>query len=215
MTNLILTFLILVVLFLLFWLLQWKHKNTFAVDLPLFLFSGLFLGINLNTLISFGDTIQFKIALAWVPILWWLYLRRQDTAFLFRYKFSNLIIGCIAGVVFGIIVVLLVGDSSISTKVYEWFLKLNFDMFQKAVAEELVFRCLFLNFLSKRISKDIYVNIVQGCVFGAFHIGMYWQFPYLLILPICFGILTGAMVLKQKSIYGSIFAHILSNLIIS
>jgi membrane protease YdiL (CAAX protease family) len=83
-----------------------------------------------------------------------------------------------------------------------------------SIAEEIVFRCLLINYLKKHISDETLVNLTQGLIFGAFHIGGYWQSPILLIIPVGFGLLAGFMVLKQKSIYDSMLAHALDNLII-
>ncbi len=212
---------IILILLILIWLplfliIRWKWKRILAADLPLFLLCLLLHNSRMTVSTTFTQNRQIGLEIAWLPILYWLYIRRHDVAFLFSYKPVNLITGCLIGIFLGVGVAIVAMDLSKPTEIFRWFPDLFFDSIQRSFAEEIVFRCLLLNYLKKYISNEYLVNTIQGFIFGMFHLyGAYLQFPIMLIFPISFGLLAGFIVLKQKSIYGSLLAHALCNIILA
>ncbi len=216
MMSIILILLILIWLFL-FLLLRWKWNRTLAADFPLFLFCMLLLVTRIAAYTKFGENRQIGLSIAWLPALYWLYIRNHDVAFLFSFKPLNIITGCLIGAILGVGAVGIAAffihpSTSIGTS--QWIPGLIFDSIQRSILEEIVFRCLLLNYLGKYISNNFFLNLLQGFIFGIFHLyGVYLQSPILLLMPLGIGLLSGFMVLKQKSIYGSLLAHTLYNLI--
>lgn len=210
---------ILILLLLLIWvilylILRWRWHKILLADFPLFLLCSLLLGTSIAAHLAFDQNHQIGFNIAWLPILYWMYLRKKDVSFLFEYKPANLVTGFFIGLVLGTGVVMVVNDHSSSFDSTKWIPGLIFEMIQKTIAEEIVFRCLLINYLKKYNLNNLLINLVQGLVFGVFHIGAYWQSPVLLLIPIGLGLITGFIVMKQKSIYGSMLAHLLNNLII-
>jgi membrane protease YdiL (CAAX protease family) len=211
---------LILILLILIWLLlslffYWKWKRILTADFPLFLLCLLLHSSGMTAYTSFTEGRHISIAITWLPILYWFYIRRSDVAFLFNYKSVNLIIGCSIGILLGTGVVVAAVDLTKSPEISRWIPGLVFDSIQRSVAEEIMFRCLLLNYLKKHISNVHLANTTQGFIFLLLHLyGTYLQFPFLLIFPTSFGILTGFIVIKQKSIYGSLLAHALYNLIV-
>jgi len=212
-------FLLIFILFL--WLLMslfqwWRYKKILAPDFPLFLLCSILISSTISLNIPLGEYRQISINIVWIPILYWLHLRKPDINFMFRGRLINLITGFIIGIVSGGTVVLILSLARISNQgeTLTWIPGSIFYSIQMSITEEFVFRCLFMNYLRKHINNESLVNLLQGLIFGIFHIGKYWQHPVLLFLPIGSGLLYGLAVLKQKSIYGSMIAHILHNLIV-
>lgn len=196
---------------------RWRQKKILAVDLPLFLLCILFLNSRRTIFITFGMGDDYKIGLsvAWLFILCWFYIRRNEIAFLFEYKPINLIIGGLAGMLFAVAVIIVGADVLKSNEISRWIPGLIFDSVQRSMAEEIVFRCLLINYLKKRFPTEFIANLTQGFLFGMFHLyGAYLQSPIMLLLPLFFGLSMGFIVLKQKSIYGSLLAHVLYNLML-
>jgi membrane protease YdiL (CAAX protease family) len=211
--SIILILLILIWL-ILYFILRWRWNRILAADFPLFLLCNLLLVTGITAHETFGENRQIGLNMAWLPILYWLYLRKKDVIFLFEYKPVNLVAGFLIGLVLGTGVAVFVTGPLNSIDSSKWIPGLVFDLIQKSIAEEIVFRCLLINYLKKYNLNNLLINLVQGLIFGVFHIGTYWQSPVLLLIPISLGLLTGFIVMKQKSIYGSILAHVLNNLII-
>lgn len=186
------------------------------LDFPLFLLCSMLISSTISLNVSLGEYRQISINIVWILILYWLHLRKPDVNFMFRGRLINLITGFIIGIVSGGAVILILSLARIPNQgeSLKWIPGSIFYSMQIAIAEEFVFRCLFMNYLKKHINNETLVNLLQGLIFGMFHIGKYWQYPFLLFLPIGSGLLYGLAVLKQKSIYGSMVAHILHNLIV-
>jgi membrane protease YdiL (CAAX protease family) len=214
MISLILILIILIWL-LLYLILRWRQERILAADLPLFLLCLLLHNSRMTTYITFTQDRQIGLAITWLPVLFWLYIRRSDVAFQFNYKPVNLITGCLIGIFMGVGVAVAVMNLPKSPEFSRWLPGLVFDSIQRSFVEEIVFRCLLLNYLKKNIPNEHFVNTIQGFIFGMFHLyGIYLQYPIMLIFPTSFGLLAGFIVLKQKSIYGSLLAHALYNLIL-
>jgi membrane protease YdiL (CAAX protease family) len=195
-------------------ILRWKWKKTLATDFPLLLLCIVLLSSKMTAYTSFGEGYQIGISVGWVTILYWLYIRKHDVSFLFRYKPTNLVTGCLLGVALGVSTVMLVDVPSRLPEASKWIPGVIFYSIQKSLAEEIVFRCLLVNYLKKNISSDLFVNLIQGLAFGILHRSeLYMQSPILLLLPLGFGLLAGFVAQKQKSIYGSMLAHTLFNVI--
>jgi membrane protease YdiL (CAAX protease family) len=84
----------------------------------------------------------------------------------------------------------------------------------KAVAEELIYRLLLINYLRQIKIKDYLTIFLSGILFGLIHIPRYQNNIGAILFSVLFGWILGWLVIKRKSIWLACVTHITTNLVL-
>jgi membrane protease YdiL (CAAX protease family) len=174
--------------------------------------------LSFNILIFEQEPQVFHVYPVWAVLLAWINLRKSDFSSDSPFKPSHIYAGLLWGLLAGLLsTVLLYGYylQQDAPNISGNPLAITFmvlEIAQMAVAEEIICRKLLIGYLQRgRWSMAVSI-IIQGVVFGFFHILKYPNYIPGIVFATLFGWLAGWLAVKQRNLWGVSVMHTVTNL---